>query len=120
MGSFIESEVQLNETITETKKLFIQIQRWLFVCYRYRIAVSFSADRTAIPLTQDMMERFLPPGSAGHFLGTDELGRDVLSRVLISEVRCRFTAGVVTVCIAIVIGTVCGIGYVGGIIDDVA
>ena len=53
------------------------------------------------PLTQDMMERFLPPGSAGHFLG--------------------ITAGVVTVCITIIIGTIYGgiAGYVGGIIDDV-
>ena len=64
------------------------------------------------PLTQDMMERFLPPGSAGHFLGTDELGRDVFSRVLMGS-RVSITAGVVTVCITIIAG------YVGGIIDDV-
>ena len=72
------------------------------------------------PLTQDMMERFLPPGSAGHFLGTDELGRDVFSRVLMGS-RVSITAGVVTVCITIVIGTIYGgiAGYVGGIIDDV-
>lgn len=72
------------------------------------------------PLTQDMMERFLPPGSAGHFLGTDELGRDVFSRVLMGS-RVSITAGLVTVCITIVIGTIYGgiAGYVGGIIDDV-
>ena len=28
------------------------------------------------PLAQDMMGRFLAPGSAGHLLGTDELGDD--------------------------------------------
>lgn len=72
------------------------------------------------PLAQDMMGRFLPPGASGHFLGTDELGRDVFSRVLMGS-RVSITAGLVTVCITIVIGTIYGgiAGYVGGIIDDI-
>lgn len=72
------------------------------------------------PLAQDMAGRFLSPGSSGHLLGTDELGRDVFSRVLMGS-RVSITAGLVTVCITIVIGTIYGgiAGYVGGIIDDV-
>src|SRR4051794_39475534 len=37
------------------------------------------------PYPPDKMEtriRFLPPGSPGHVLGTDEFGRDVLSRII--------------------------------------
>ncbi|MEQ9246827.1 MAG: D,D-dipeptide ABC transporter permease, partial [Nitratireductor sp.] len=34
------------------------------------------------PLTQDLSQRLLPPGSESHLLGTDELGRDILSRLI--------------------------------------
>ncbi|WP_280419855.1 ABC transporter permease [Nocardia carnea] len=34
------------------------------------------------PLATDPSAKFLPPGSAGHLLGTDDLGRDLLSRLL--------------------------------------
>ena len=34
------------------------------------------------PLAQSLDERLLPPGSAGHLLGTDELGRDIYSRIV--------------------------------------
>lgn len=34
------------------------------------------------PSAQDATRRLLPPGTSGHFLGTDHLGRDVFSRML--------------------------------------
>ena len=34
------------------------------------------------PLAQSLDARLLPPGSAGHLLGTDELGRDIYSRIV--------------------------------------
>ena len=34
------------------------------------------------PNAQDLGDRLLPPLSTGHLLGTDQLGRDLLSRVL--------------------------------------
>jgi peptide/nickel transport system permease protein len=34
------------------------------------------------PLQQVLGDRLLPPGSASHWLGTDQLGRDILSRLI--------------------------------------
>ncbi len=60
----------------------------------------------------------LAPGVAGHLLGTDENGRDLLSR-LIFGARISLTVAVVAVMLQIAIGTVLGAisGYYGGWID---
>ncbi len=54
-----------------------------------------------------------------YMLGTDELGRDVLSRVIWGA-RASLLAGVVSVCISLVIGVPIGLaaGYLGGWIDS--
>lgn len=56
--------------------------------------------------------------SAAHWLGTDELGRDILSR-MIWGARASLTAGVVSVLIAVLIGVPFGLvaGYFGGWVD---
>jgi len=58
------------------------------------------------------------PPSLEHWFGTDEVGRDVLSRVIFGA-RASLLAGVVSVSIAILIGVPVGMvaGYVGGIVD---
>ncbi len=67
----------------------------------------------------DLERRYLPPGTAGHWLGTDNLGRDVAARV-VQGARIAFQVGVVTALIAIPIGVVLGClaGYFGGRADD--
>lgn len=71
------------------------------------------------PLAQDMAIRFQSP-NAQHWFGTDELGRDVFSRVIAGS-RISITAGLVTVCITFGIGILYGgiAGYVGGAVDEV-
>lgn len=76
------------------------------------------------PFTQDLMYRMVPPrwmdgGTSLHLLGTDQLGRDYLSR-LIYGARISFLIGSLTVVTSGLIGTTLGItgGYFGGRIDD--
>jgi peptide/nickel transport system permease protein len=70
-------------------------------------------------------DRFHPPawqagGGAEHLLGTDHLGRDVLSR-LIFGARVSMVVGFLAVMVAGVLGTTLGIlsGYLGGWVDQV-
>ncbi len=60
------------------------------------------------------------PGSAGHLLGTDALGRDVFSRLIYGG-RISLLVGFVAVGIAIGIGVPIGMiaGFFGGLVDDV-
>jgi peptide/nickel transport system permease protein len=69
------------------------------------------------PLRQDYRAILAPPGP-GHLLGTDSLGRDVLSR-LVWGARTAATVAIVAATLAALLGTALGLvaGYVGGIAD---
>src|SRR5690242_4494080 len=58
------------------------------------------------------------PPSALHWFGTDEIGRDVLARIIWGA-RASLLAGVVSVCISLLCGVPIGLvsGYVGGFLD---
>lgn len=64
--------------------------------------------------------RVLLPPSAEHWFGTDELGRDVFTRVIYGA-RISLKVGFVSVGIAVVIGTVLGLvsGFYGGMVDTI-
>lgn len=72
----------------------------------------------ADPLAQPF-ERFQPP-SADHLMGTDGLGRDVLSRVLFGA-RLTIPLALLLVVLSLVIGASVGAvsGYAGGVVDEV-
>jgi len=65
-------------------------------------------------------KKILTPPSSKHWLGTDPLGRDVLSRVLYGA-RVSLSVGFVSVGIAALIGVLLGTaaGYHGGMVDNV-
>ena len=68
-------------------------------------------------LQQSLSDRLQHP-SAVHWLGTDELGRDVLSRIIFGA-RISLTIGLVPTLISMAIGTVLGMyaGFYGGKVD---
>jgi peptide/nickel transport system permease protein len=72
------------------------------------------------PLYIDMGHKFARPGEAGFLLGADELGRDVLSRLLHAG-RVSLAVGLVTALIAVLVGSILGgvAGYYGGAADAV-
>jgi len=76
------------------------------------------------PYTQDLVNRMVPPGFMGgeseHLLGTDQLGRDYLARLLYGA-RVSLFIGIFAALISGIIGTAMGIaaGYFGGRVDTV-
>jgi ABC-type dipeptide/oligopeptide/nickel transport system permease subunit len=69
------------------------------------------------PLEQNVYNLLAPPGGA-HLLGTDDLGRDVLARIL-TGARVSLTVGVCSVLIGTVLGSAMGLvaGYSGGRVE---
>jgi peptide/nickel transport system permease protein len=70
------------------------------------------------PIEQDL-EHVLENESGAHFMGTDELGRDVLARIIYGA-RISLQAAVFAVAIAFAIGVPVGLlaGYYGGFLDE--
>lgn len=60
------------------------------------------------------------PGTAGHLLGTDFMGRDILSRLIVG-IQAYFLPGLLAVTIALLLGTLFGVlaGYKGGYFDTI-
>lgn len=71
------------------------------------------------PLDQRIVDALAPPSSA-HLFGTDDLGRDVLSRVIYGA-RVSLGVGLCSVLVGLLAGTVLGLasGYYGGWLDSI-
>lgn len=74
------------------------------------------------PFTYDQINKndvWAPPLTAGHLMGADSLGRDLLARLLVG-LRVSLAIGVVATAVSLVIGVIWGAtaGYLGGRIDE--
>ena len=74
----------------------------------------------ADPNAGNILRRLAPWGTPGHPLGTDELGRDMLSRLIYGG-RLSLLCGIVPIAIAFCIGGTLGTvaGFVGGVVNSV-
>ncbi|WP_230199435.1 nickel transporter permease [Bacillus ndiopicus] len=70
------------------------------------------------PYEMNMNETLLKPGEQGHLLGTDQYGRDLLTRIIYGA-RVSLIVGISSVAISMIIGVTIGLiaGYYGGLID---
>src|SRR5574341_846389 len=68
----------------------------------------------------DLMNRFGKPFQAGHTLGTDDIGHDVLTRLLYAG-RVSLTVGFAAALSAVALGTLVGVvaGFYGGVVDNI-
>lgn len=85
------------------------------------IAASLAAPLLPLPHpdTVDLANRLLPPASPGHPLGTDSLGRDLLSRLL-AGTRTSLLVATAATAISLALGTLVGLtaGFLGGKTDS--
>ncbi|MBP1326710.1 peptide/nickel transport system permease protein [Leucobacter exalbidus] len=84
------------------------------------ITAAISPLLVGLATKQSILDSLLPPGSPGHLLGTDELGRDILLLTLAgsgSAIAGPAVIAVGSMLLAIVFGTLAG--YLGGITDTV-
>ena len=92
----------------------------LAVLFAFLLIVLFAPIiATHDPIVQDLAQRLKPP-SAEHWFGTDELGRDIYSRVIFGA-RISLPASFVVVIVGVVVGSLLGAmaGYFGGVMDEV-
>lgn len=96
----------------------------IMLCIIFATSLLFPLFYQVDPLAQDLLARFLPPvwldgGSLSHPLGTDNLGRDVLARILYGS-RISLSVGFSAVLLGEFVGIILGLvsGYYGGKLDS--
>lgn len=88
----------------------------ILVCFLSPLYIQFD------PTKGDVANKFQPPdfsqGLSGHILGTDNMGRDVFTRLVVGG-RISLTIALVVVALQISIGLILGLlsGYFGGVVD---
>ncbi len=84
----------------------------------FLVAICAPAMSLKGPLEQNIANRLRPP-SLANLLGTDELGREVLSRLVFGS-RLSLSVGIIAVLIAMLLGGLIGLlaGFKGGLLDN--
>ncbi|MDR1866845.1 MAG: ABC transporter permease [Treponema sp.] len=105
---------QLHREFKRSRDLILAVAFLLFISFISIFAFLSPYD----PDTIDVLHRFEGP-SVKHWFGTDDLGRDYLTRILYGG-RISLAVGIVAMSISTIIGVFVGIvaGYMGGVVDN--
>lgn len=100
------------------KKHRLAVVSFYFIIFVTVVAI-FAPTIATHPFDEQNMDRVLEGPSAEHWLGTDDLGRDLYSR-LIYGARMSMAVGIITAIISLIFGSVYGAiaGWCGGKIDS--
>ena len=118
------ARTQVNQTRRNLRRFLIgnrlNLAGVIVVCLFIFLSIFGQAVSPHDPYKQDILQSKLLGPSTSHFLGTDELGRDVFSRIL-TGTRVSLKVAVFVLTFAVVFGTLVGAisGYAGGIVDEV-
>lgn len=99
---------------------FIVVGAWTTLIAFVLIGILASWIAPHLPTDQNLLMRLSPPGTENYPLGTDQLGRDVLSS-LIYGAQISLAVGISVTILTAVLGVTIGLvsGYVGGKVDTV-
>lgn len=108
----------------ELRRAPLALFSFAFLALVILVAATYPLWYPVSPLTQDLLGSLQPPlaetRTGTHLLGTDQLGRDLLARVLLGA-RISLIVGGVALLISLVFGSLVGLlaGYFGGWVDAV-
>ena len=116
------TQASQNISVMFVRKLLQQKLAWigLLICLVVILAAIFAEVLAPYDPSESHYEAILSAPSAQFWLGTDEIGRDILSRVIYGA-RVSIQVALVSIALAIVLGSMLGMtaGYFGGWVDHV-
>ncbi len=115
----MENQTRKNRTELRGKRLSLNFIIGSSLISFFAVVALFSLFYTPYPVTQMSPQNLLAPPSLHHWMGTDNFGRDILSR-LMKGTQTIFFVGSLSVAIGVVIGFLIGAfaGYLGGWVDQ--
>lgn len=112
------SRIVQNETLCRALERKTMLLSMTMLCILVFIAIAAPVLSPYDPNDIDLKSKNLPP-SSNHLLGTDYLGRDMLSRIMHgATTSLSISAGVVVLSLVIGISLGCIAGYYGGMVDE--
>ncbi len=116
----LKRERRANSAWSKLKRNKTAMVGLIIVCFMIFIAVFAPLIAPCDPTAMNPVDAFLKPGSPGHLLGTDNIGRDLLSRIIYGarvSLLVAFGGTVVAGTIGVLLGLVAG--YFGGVVDSI-
>jgi peptide/nickel transport system permease protein len=116
----LKKERKSNNAWNKLKRNKTAIFGLIIICIMILMVIFANLISPYDPNSLDLGNTYMKPGSEGHIFGTDEFGRDLLSRIIYGS-RISILVAVGATIVGGIIGLLLGLvsGYMGGIVDSV-